>query len=130
MRNSPYFVGTIYNYGFYDDSYRRMVAELAIELGSMKQAATQTGVSVGSVWRWLKAFDLARKFNMKAKRGNRFAQSPFTHVNKYSDQFRLTVVRYAMTYGTGKAAKLYGVSRGSVDNWIKAWQANNAYLNR
>lgn len=126
MRNS-FFLGTILPKAGYTDAFRRAVADYAVMTGSYKRAANAYGVAIGSAWRWVKAFGLSQDYNMKYQRT--YTDTPFIR-EVYPSQFRRAVAQYALKTSTKEAAKLYSVSQGSVDNWVKAWQANNAYLNR
>lgn len=125
MRNN-FYLGTLRTQK-YNDKFRREVANYAIEAGSMSKAAKAYDVAVGSVWRWLHAFGLMQDY--RAMRQTAFSADPFVR-HDYQTQFRRTVAEYAMSTSFKDAAKHYGVSVGSADNWVKAWQGNNFYLNR
>jgi transposase len=129
MRNS-YFFGTMFNCGNYNDNFRRKVALLAVETADIPFVAETIGVSKGSVYRWLKAYDLFKQYAAKKHNLAQYPQASFIRKSEYDNNFRQTVVQYAMRTNTIKAADRYAVSVGSVDNWIKAFQGNTTYLNR
>lgn len=129
MRNQ-FYLGTMKSLDRYNDNFRRKVAILAAEVTDVKFVAEVAKVSVGSVYRWMKAYDLFRQYAKKKHDMEEYPQVCFVKASRYPTDFRRQVVQYAQKEGTLKAAKLYGVSRGSVDNWIKAFQNNHAYLNR
>jgi transposase len=129
MRNN-FYLGTMIRNNNYDDDFRRKVATLAAETCDVKTVAEITGVSTGSVYRWMKAYDTFKQYTLKKYKLNKFPQTSFVRKSQYDNQFRRTVVQFAMKFGTQKAASFYNVSIGSVDNWIKAFQNNHAYLNR
>jgi transposase len=127
MQNSKTFLGTILPYADYNDKFRRDVAIYAINTGSYQKAAGAYKVAVSSAWRWVKAFGLSQEYHRTKQKP--YTDDPFI-LHHYPSEFRNRCARYALLTNTKLAAEKFNVSRGSVDNWIKAWQANNAYLNR
>lgn len=126
MQNSKIFLGTILPSHGYTDKFRREVAQCAINT-SYQAAAKLYCVSISSVWSWVKAFGLSQEYNMRNQKG--YSDDPFV-LHIYNSEFRNRCARYALITNAKLAADKFGVSKGSVYNWIKAWQANNAYLNR
>ena len=88
------------------------------------------GISRASAHRWYNALGnaaggkLRNNFNVKPILDKDDNKSPYT------EEFRKSVMEFAMRFGVPSAGKRYKVCNESIYDWIKAYGWSTAYFNR
>jgi len=114
----------------YTTPFRHVVCQAAMRNNDATRAANDFKVGRSTVWRWMKTYGYATNFW-----ADRYQKAPhITQFNervssRYDDETRVAAALYGVRAGQSEAADYYGVSRGSVYNWIKSFGLARAHLN-